>query len=201
MPDDVKWHFIGHLQTNKAKLIAGVKNVYVVESVDSVKLANALNKCIAADREPLKVMVQVNTSGEESKSGVEPAACNDLVRHVLTECAKLQFVGLMTIGRLGDVSPECFQTLASCRDSVLAANIPGAPAAEEFELSMGMSGDFELAIECGSTNVRVGSTIFGSRVYPKKEAPEAAVAEAKPATEAAPTEEPSSKEVSKDSSV
>jgi uncharacterized pyridoxal phosphate-containing UPF0001 family protein len=72
----------------------------------------------------------------------------------------------MTIGRLGDVSPECFQALSQCRDSVLAANIDNLPPPDQFELSMGMSGDFELAIAMGSTNGRIGSTIFGEREYP-----------------------------------
>ena len=165
LPGDIAWHFIGHLQSNKAKVVARIPNLFVVESVDSAKLATALDRCVPRERAPLRVMVQVNTSGEDSKSGVEPSEATELVRFVASECPSLKVVGLMTIGRLGDVSPECFQCLASCRDSVLAAAIQGVPGADEFELSMGMSGDFELAIQWGSTNVRVGSTIFGDRDY------------------------------------
>lgn len=171
LPPDIRWHFIGHLQSNKAKVVTQIPNLYMIESIDSVKLANAVNKHVAkVDREEkLRVMVQVNTSGETSKSGVEPGqAVTDLCLHVATQCLNLQLVGLMTIGRLGDISPECFETLAQCRDQVIAANISGVPPADEFELSMGMSGDFELAIQAGSTNVRIGSTIFGARDYSKK---------------------------------
>jgi len=172
LPGDVKWHFIGHLQSNKAKMVCKIPNLYMIESIDSVKLADAVNKYVAnvTRSEKLRVMVQVNTSGEESKSGVEPGqAVKDLCQHVATQCLNLQLVGLMTIGRLGDISPECFETLVNCRDEVIAAKIDGVPSGNEFELSMGMSGDFELAIQAGSTNVRIGSTIFGDRDYSKKE--------------------------------
>jgi PLP dependent protein len=111
MPEDVEWHFIGHLQKNKAKmLVGGVPNL-LVETVDTIKVANALNKaCVSVGRStPLGVFVQVNTSGEASKSGAEVEACGDVVSHVVTECENLEFRGLMTIGRFGDRSPECFE--------------------------------------------------------------------------------------------
>jgi len=168
LPEDIKWHFIGHLQSNKAKaLVTGVPNLYMVEGVDSPKVANNLDKAISVlGRQPLKVLVQVNTSGEESKSGVEPSQCLELAKHVKQECPNLRFSGFMTIGMLDYTStPTNFKTLASCREQVCKElDIP----VEECELSMGMSGDFELAIEMGSTNVRVGSTIFGAREYPAK---------------------------------
>ncbi|KAG0558544.1 hypothetical protein M758_10G033600 [Ceratodon purpureus] len=168
MPEDVKWHFIGHLQSNKAKaLVSGVPNLYMVEGVDSQKVANFLDRAVSGlGRQPLKVLVQVNTSGEESKSGVEPSECLELAKHVKRECPNLHFSGLMTIGMLDYTStPENFKALTSCREVVCKGlDIP----VEECELSMGMSGDFELAIEMGSTNVRVGSTIFGAREYPAK---------------------------------
>mmetsp|Transcript_19271 Transcript_19271/g.31675 ORF Transcript_19271/g.31675 Transcript_19271/m.31675 type:complete len:234 (+) Transcript_19271:279-980(+) len=167
MPADIQWHFIGNLQLNKAKMVAEIPNLYCVESVDTEKLANKLNT-LRENKAPLKVMVQVNTSGEESKSGVSPEQCTELALHVANNCANLEFVGLMTIGRLGDISPECFQTLVKCRN-VLTEQHPSAfPPVEKFELSMGMSSDFDVAIECGSTNVRIGSTIFGARDYTKK---------------------------------
>uniref|UniRef100_A0A7S2V490 Pyridoxal phosphate homeostasis protein n=1 Tax=Fibrocapsa japonica TaxID=94617 RepID=A0A7S2V490_9STRA len=168
LPDDICWHFIGHVQSNKARpLVEGVPNLWSVETVDSVKLANALNKaCMAIGREaPLGVMVQVNTSGETQKSGVAPEDCLDLARHISESCPSLKFQGLMTIGRLGDPSPDCFQCLLDCRKQVSEALGLGE---EELEMSMGMSGDLELALEMGSTNVRVGSTIFGARTYANK---------------------------------
>lgn len=168
MPAEVKWHFIGHLQSNKAKpLIAEVSNLFLVETVDSVKIANQLDKAVAgAGRSPLNVYVQVNTSGEESKFGVEPGDCVDLAKHVHTGCSNLNFSGLMTIGMADYTStPQNFKTLTQCREAVceeLGLSI------QDVELSMGMSGDFEQAIALGSTNVRVGSTIFGARDYGPK---------------------------------
>uniref|UniRef100_F6H7G3 Pyridoxal phosphate homeostasis protein n=3 Tax=Vitis vinifera TaxID=29760 RepID=F6H7G3_VITVI len=169
LPEDIEWHFIGNLQSNKVKpLLTGVPNLAVVETVDDEKIADRLDRMVATiGRKPLKVMVQVNTSGEESKSGVDPAACVELVKHVALGCPNLEFGGLMTIGMLDYTStPENFKTLANCRSEVCKSL---GITEEQCELSMGMSGDFELAIEMGSTNVRIGSTIFGAREYPKKQ--------------------------------
>ncbi|XP_074577063.1 uncharacterized protein LOC141833499 [Curcuma longa] len=168
LPLDINWHFIGHLQSNKVKsLLAAVPNLHMVESVDSVKIANYLDRAVASlGRKPLKVLVQVNTSGEESKSGVEPARCLELASHVKSSCPNLSFSGLMTIGMPDYTStPENFKALTNCRADV--CNTLGIPE-DQCELSMGMSGDFEQAIAMGSTNVRIGSTIFGPREYPKK---------------------------------
>ncbi|XP_074341663.1 uncharacterized protein LOC141679078 isoform X2 [Apium graveolens] len=148
LPDDIQWHFIGNLQSNK--------------------IANLLDRVTGSiGRKPLKVLVQVNTSGEASKFGVDPSGCMELAKHVSLGCPNLEFCGLMTIGMPDYTStPENFKTLANCRSEVCNALGMGE---EKCELSMGMSGDFELAIEMGSTNVRIGSTIFGSREYPKKQ--------------------------------
>ncbi|XP_015884186.1 uncharacterized protein LOC107419867 [Ziziphus jujuba] len=169
LPEDIEWHFIGNLQSNKVKpLLTGVPNLAMVETVDDEKIANHLERAVASiGRKPLKVMVQVNTSGETSKSGVEPSGCVELAKHVSLKCPNLEFCGLMTIGMLDYTStPENFKTLANCRSEVCKAL---GITEEQCELSMGMSGDFELAIEMGSTNVRIGSTIFGPREYKKKE--------------------------------
>ncbi|KAK9813009.1 hypothetical protein WJX72_007395 [[Myrmecia] bisecta] len=168
LPDDIQWHFIGHLQSNKAKvLVDGVPNLAMVETVDSVKLANKLNNALEQQSRPqLPVFVQVNTSGEETKYGVEPNECVDLARHIHQECSKLCFAGLMTIGQPDYSSrPENFECLSRCREDVCKA-LDVRP--EDVELSMGMSGDFEQAVELGSTNIRVGSTIFGARDYSKQ---------------------------------
>ncbi|PAN26528.1 hypothetical protein PAHAL_5G019000 [Panicum hallii] len=168
LPEDIRWHFIGHLQSNKVKpLLAAVPNLDMVEGVDNEKVANHLDRAVnSLGREPLKVLVQVNTSGEESKSGIDPSRCVELAKHVKLACPHLIFSGLMTIG-MKDYSstPENFKALVACKLEVCKAlEIP----TEQFELSMGMSGDFEQAIEMGSTNVRIGSTIFGPREYPNK---------------------------------
>ncbi|XAR65680.1 hypothetical protein NMG60_11009866 [Bertholletia excelsa] len=169
LPGDIEWHFIGHLQSNKVKpLLTGVPSLAMVETVDDEKIANHLNRVVESiGRKLLKVMVQVNTSGEASKSGVNPSECVELVKHISLACTNLEFCGLMTIGMPDYTStPENFKTLANCRTEV--CKTLGIPE-EHCELSMGMSGDFELAVEMGSTNIRIGSTIFGAREYPKEQ--------------------------------
>ncbi|CAD7700213.1 unnamed protein product [Ostreobium quekettii] len=165
LPEDIEWHFIGHLQSNKVnKLLEGVPNLKMIETVDSEKLANKLNKAILSlARPPLNIMVQVNTSGEESKSGLSPEDVVSLARHVHTQCQYLELKGLMTIGMPDYTShPENFLCLLKCREAVCRdLDIP----VDDLDLSMGMSGDYEQAIEMGSTNVRVGSAIFGARDY------------------------------------
>ncbi|XP_021687636.2 uncharacterized protein LOC110670021 isoform X2 [Hevea brasiliensis] len=158
LPEDIEWHFIGHLQSNKVKtLLAGVPNLAMVEGVDNEKVANILDRVVSSlGRNPLNVLVQVNTSGEAS-----------LAEYVKLHCPNLVFSGLMTIGMPDYTStPENFRTLLNCRLEVCKAL---GMAEDQCELSMGMSGDFEQAIEMGSTNVRVGSTIFGPREYTKKQ--------------------------------
>ncbi|KAH0721894.1 hypothetical protein KY289_004938 [Solanum tuberosum] len=169
LPEDIEWHYIGHLQSNKAKqLLTAVPNLAMVHGVDNQKLANYLDRAVSSiGRQPLKVLVQVNTSGEESKSGVDPSNCIELAKHVKLDCPNLEFSGLMTIGQPDYTStPENFKTLLNCRTEV--CKVLGM-AESRCELSMGMSSDFELAIEMGSTNVRIGSTIFGPREYPKRQ--------------------------------
>jgi hypothetical protein len=163
MPDDCSWHYIGALQSNKVNTI--VKAVrpasrLTIETVSSMKIAQKLNSAVA-EGERLNVMVQINTSGEDSKSGVEPSEATDLCRFISSECPQLQLTGLMTIGAAGDLS--CFDVLRQCRETMQTE----LGLEQTLELSMGMSGDFEEAIAAGATNVRVGSTIFGERDYSK----------------------------------
>jgi pyridoxal phosphate enzyme (YggS family) len=168
LPGDIRWHFIGHLQSNKAKaLVENVPSLSCVESVDSEKLASRLNSAVeAAGRGHLDVFVQVNTSGEDSKYGVNPPDVLKLCTHVVENCPRLKLKGLMTIGMPDYTSrPENFTTLVHCRDEVSEAlRLPR----DSLELSMGMSQDFVAAIEMGSTNIRVGSTIFGARTQHEK---------------------------------
>eukprot|EP00892_Ulva_mutabilis_P009439 jgi/Ulvmu1/6868/UM031_0073.1 len=168
MPSDVRWHFIGHLQSNKVKtLLEGCPNLAMLETVDSTKLANKLSNAVeACGRSPLPVLIQVNTSGEESKYGVAPDDAVNLATHIQEQCKNLIMAGLMTIGQPDYSSrPENFTCLTEVRQRVAEA-LQIDP--ESLELSMGMSGDFEQAIEMGSSNVRVGSTIFGARDYSNK---------------------------------
>ncbi len=157
---DVKWHFIGHLQTNKAKY--AVRLFDLIHSVDSLKLAKTLNKEAAKIGKRQPVLVQVNISGEETKSGVAP----DHVMELLQEIANLENIsvqGLMTMPPFFDDPAKArpyFRQLRRLARQVDQARIPGINMAE---LSMGMTGDFEAAIEEGATLVRIGTAIFGRR--------------------------------------
>ncbi|ORY07214.1 hypothetical protein K493DRAFT_251304 [Basidiobolus meristosporus CBS 931.73] len=167
LPKDINWHFIGTFQSNKAKMLSAIPNLWAVETIDSEKKARLLNKaCEDVERvEKIRVFVQVNTSGEETKSGVEPDEVLPLAKYIVNSCSKLHFTGLMTIGA-PDVPDDTaenpdFKLLSECRDK-----LQKELSLDGLELSMGMSGDYELALKQGSNNVRVGSSIFGAR--PKK---------------------------------
>ncbi|KAF7210594.1 pyridoxal phosphate homeostasis protein [Nothobranchius furzeri] len=172
---EIKWHFIGHLQKNNVNKLLGVPNLFLVETIDSAKLAERVNsswqRVRGAGSQRLKVMVQINTSGEQSKHGLLPEDTVNTVKHIMSQCSALHFSGLMTIGHYGydltlGPNPD-FQMLLSRRQEVCdSLKLP----LEEVELSMGMSTDFEHAIEVGATNVRVGSIIFGNRDYPNSAA-------------------------------
>ncbi|XP_064382917.1 pyridoxal phosphate homeostasis protein-like isoform X2 [Halichondria panicea] len=164
---DIKWHFIGHLQSKKAKLLTNIPGMWMVETLDSLKLANKLNSYWGLRENGshlLKVLVQVNTSKEESKHGCMPEESVDLVQYVMENCENLDFKGLMTIGQMGHSYDERgsnpdFLRLVDCHDKVKKLLKIHRP----LELSMGMSGDYEHAIEHGSTSVRVGTALFGPR--------------------------------------
>lgn len=175
LPRSIHWHMIGGLQTNKCKPLASqVPNLWCVSSVDTSKKADELEKgrktLVEKESltEKLRVLVQVNTSGEDSKSGVEPKEAPELCRHVRDKCPSLQLAGLMTIGAIArsqeastpDALNEDFVTLRETRDKI--ADELGIDKSE-LALSMGMSSDFEAAISAGSDEVRVGTTIFGDR--------------------------------------
>lgn len=200
LPRTIRWHMIGALQTNKCKPLAeSVPNLFCVASVDTTKKADALEKGRRAmlEREErerqdkqagadatddksedrrLRILVQVNTSGEESKSGVEPGtAAVELCKHVREQCPSLTLAGLMTIGAIArsravaeGQENEDFETLRATRELVVKElGLQGAEA--ELKLSMGMSADYEAAIAQQSDEVRVGTTIFGQRP-PRSEA-------------------------------
>ncbi|VDN35374.1 unnamed protein product [Dibothriocephalus latus] len=161
---DIQWHFIGRLQSNKIKLLLSVPNLSVVETISSLHIATLINKEWAKrSSKLLDILLQVNTSGEEQKGGIPVPGVVELYKSISESCDKLRIRGIMTIGKYGydpslGPNPD-FVSLVNCRESLChALDIPKT----EVELSMGMSTDFEQAIELGSQFVRVGSSIFGS---------------------------------------
>ncbi|KAJ5580054.1 uncharacterized protein N7459_006039 [Penicillium hispanicum] len=199
LPASIKWHFIGGLQSNKCVTLArDVRGLWAVESVDTEKKAGLLDKgwgerraeqvqeqeqAHSADPSQtgaeadtrLRIYVQVNTSGEENKAGIDPDAAPGLCRHIRENCPRLKLQGLMTIGAIArskattpENENEDFVCLRETRDRIVSELGLTGPEAD-LELSMGMSSDFEGAIALGSNQVRVGTTIFGDRP-PKAEA-------------------------------
>lgn len=159
--EDAEWHLIGHLQSNKAR--KAVQLFDVIHTVDSVDLAMRLERiCLEEDRDRLSVLVQVDLAGEETKSGVGVDDLSSLVEH-LTQCQRLSFDGLMLLPpyfeNVEDVRPY-FRKLRELRDQFSRKSVFRSGAGE---LSMGMSHDFEIAIEEGATIVRVGTAVFGDR--------------------------------------
>ncbi len=155
-------HLIGHLQTNKVKEVIGL--VDCVQSVDSLKLAKKLQQRLEFVDATLDILVQVNTSGETSKSGVAPEDAEALIAEI-TQMERLNLKGLMTIGANTtdrEIVRTSFRDLAQIREIVRQRFSDKAT----FDvLSMGMSGDMDIAIEEGATLIRVGSAIFGARQY------------------------------------
>ena len=154
----IVWHMIGHLQRNKVKQALAFADC--IESLDRLRLVERVADQLAERGERRRVLMQVNTSGADSQFGVPPAEAENLAR-CIAERPELEFAGLMTIGRLVE-DPEdardCFRSLRHLRDhlrDVLGLALP--------ELSMGMSGDLDVAVDEGATLVRVGSAIFGAR--------------------------------------
>lgn len=161
--NQVEWHFIGHLQTNKVKDV--VKYVTLIHFVDRLKLGQALNHQLVKENKTMDILVQINTSYEESKFGASPETALELVEQ-LSQFETLNVKGLMTIGKLNATNDEtrhCFRLLKSIQTQVREKKFPRV---EMDILSMGMSGDFKVAIEEGATIIRVGTSVFGQRYLP-----------------------------------
>ena len=158
LPQDIRWHLIGQLQNNKINKILG--KFVLVHSVDSLHLAQALSG--RTGKTPQDILLEVNTSGEESKSGVSPETAAENAEKI-SKLPSLHLKGLMTVGPLtGDSQRqrEAFKRLKALFDEIKSKN----GSKEDFSvLSMGMSSDFEVAIEEGSTLIRVGTALFGNR--------------------------------------
>ncbi|ABN67694.1 predicted protein [Scheffersomyces stipitis CBS 6054] len=168
LPKDIKWHFIGGMQSGKAKDLAkGVESLFAVETIDALKKCKQLdNTRSRLDGAPIEVYLQINTSEEDQKSGYSLSNLTELyetIDYILSdECKKLKLGGLMTIGSFAESHTdgeenEDFSKLVNLKkivDEKYKLNL---------QLSMGMSSDFEQAIKQGSTSVRVGTSIFGAR--------------------------------------
>ncbi len=165
LPADIRWHMIGHLQRNKVKYI--IDKVYLIHSVDSLKLAEEISKEALKHHVTANILVEVNVAGEESKFGTSLKEAEDLV----LEIAKLPGIcvkGLMTIAPFvedGEENRKYFRILKQLSVDILQKNNDNSIGNI---LSMGMTGDYEVAVEEGATYVRVGTGIFGERDYKKE---------------------------------
>lgn len=161
--NDINWHFIGHLQSNKVKYIA--EFVDTIHSVDSLKLAKEISKQSLSKRKsdnPIKIMVQVHTSNEESKSGINESELIDTIKEII-QLDGIKLIGLMTITTLTDEPKDRIPEFILLKQLLIKINKELNLSLNE--LSMGMSDDFEFAIKEGATIIRVGSAIFGERTY------------------------------------
>ncbi len=148
----LEWHFIGSLQKNKINQLIAL-NPFMIHSLDSLELALALNERLLREGKTMRALVQVNSAGEETKSGLTPDEFLDVYAQISQLCPALKLQGIMSIGALSSdtkVIQKSFETTRSLFEKIPTATV----------CSMGMSGDFELAISCGSNLVRLGSILF-----------------------------------------
>jgi pyridoxal phosphate enzyme (YggS family) len=148
----IEWHFIGSLQKNKINHLLSVRP-HLLHSIDSIELAHALNERLERNDMNLRSLVQINSAYEESKSGFFPEEINEKYAQIMQECPRLQLQGVMSIGAHVDDPSLIRKSFETTRR--IFETLPNATVC-----SMGMSGDFELAIECGSTMIRLGSVLF-----------------------------------------
>lgn len=166
--DDIKpvrWHMIGHLQTNKVKYI--IDKVSMIHSVDSYKLAAEINKRSAACGITMDILLQVNSAQEESKFGISTEETEGLIMQILDSCENIRIRGLMCIAPYADDPEDIKKYFDSVKEQYDQFSTIDHPNLDFRYLSMGMSHDFPVAIEAGSNLVRVGSAIFGERDYSK----------------------------------
>lgn len=162
LPKNTEWHMIGHLQRNKVKYITD--KITLIHSVDSLRLAQTISDDAVKKNLSVPILIEVNVANEETKFGIKPEAAEDLVREI-SRLPGIQIKGLMTIAPYTEKSEEnrpIFRTLKQLSVDIGAKNIDNVSMSV---LSMGMTGDYEVAIEEGATMVRVGTGIFGTRNY------------------------------------
>lgn len=160
--DNCNAHLIGHLQTNKVKQIVG--EVSMIESVDSFKLASEISKRSMAKNVTTSCLLEVNIGGEENKTGISPDSLEELLYQV-SELPNLEVCGLMTIPPVCENNHELYKYFSKMHQIFIDIKDKKLDNTNISILSMGMSGDYEQAIMCGSNHVRIGSAIFGPRLY------------------------------------
>ena len=162
LPKDIRWHMIGHLQRNKVKYI--VDKVFLIHSVDSLRLVQEIEKEAAKHERTVNILIEVNVAGEESKFGVTPESVLELVKEI-AQTPHIRVRGLMTIAPYVEDAEEnrpYFEKIKKIYVDIIHKNIDNVFMEE---LSMGMTGDYEVAISEGATYIRVGTGIFGERNY------------------------------------
>lgn len=162
MPKDIKWHMIGHLQRNKVKYI--VDKVYMIHSVDSLRLAEEISKEACKKNVTVSVLIEVNVAGEETKFGVMPSELEELVRQIAV-LPGIAVKGLMTIAPFVDDPEDNRRYFASLKQLSVDITKKNIDNITMNVLSMGMTGDYTVAIEEGASFVRIGTGIFGERQY------------------------------------
>lgn len=165
MGDGVHWHLIGHLQTNKVKYI--IDKVDMIHSVESLRLAEEINKRAAAKSLVMDVLVEVNMAEEESKIGIQPERVEEFLRQI-APLPHIRVRGLMTVAPFVENPEENRVYFRKMRELLVDMNQKKIDNINMDVLSMGMTGDYEVAIEEGATIVRVGTGIFGERYYPNR---------------------------------
>lgn len=165
LPEDIEWHMIGHLQSNKVKYIAPF--VSLIHSVDSLKLLKEINKQAKKNERIIKILLQIHIAEEDTKFGLDKTELFELLHSLeITEFHNVQIVGFMGMATFTEDEEQIrkeFKMLKKLFDETLEKELPSNFNLSE--ISMGMSGDYEIAIEEGSTLIRVGSSIFGERNY------------------------------------
>jgi pyridoxal phosphate enzyme (YggS family) len=163
LPKDIQWHMIGHVQTNKVKYMAPF--VSLVHGVDSLKLLHEINKQTAKNNRVIDCLLQIFIAEEESKFGLDEKELEEiLISEEFKELKNIKIVGLMGMATFTDNQTQIEKEFKHLKD--IFDNLQNQPKTQNLQpttLSMGMSGDYKLAISCGSTMVRIGSSIFGGR--------------------------------------
>lgn len=164
MPDDIRWHMIGHLQTNKVKYI--IDKVYMIHSVDSYKLAEVISKEACKHNLTMRILLEVNVAGEVSKFGFTP---DNIIENAIniSKLPNIEICGLMTSAPYVENGEENSQYFVELKALLLDITTKLNDNNKCSVLSMGMTNDYETAIRCGSTYIRVGTAIFGERNYNK----------------------------------